>query len=193
MATIPAMTHAQEVLLNEDFEGDLSAWEIIGFGITVEDPLNAGNQVLSFTGTANSGNMWSYPLPVNSSTTYVFSFRYLGNAGGVDTGGYLWLVDPLYGNVESCPVWGTQPENTNIELIDDGQWHTYQLEFHVTDFFSPSSGELMVTVEDWDGAAGGNPPPNIAGDAYFDDIQIYELGAVESEGSTWGQLKSTYR
>ena len=190
---VPALSQSQEVLLNDDFEGDLSAWETVGFGVIVPDPVDPGNHALSFTGTTNSGNMWSFPLPVNSNTTYVISFRYLGNAGGADTGGYLWLVDPMYGNVDSCPVWGTQPENSTYELIDDGQWHTYQLEFHVTDFFDPASGELLVTVEDWDGAAGSNPPPNIAGDAFFDDIQIYELGAVATESKAWGELKSLFR
>lgn len=193
VCAFPLTSLSQTVLLDEDFQGDLSAWEIIGFGVTVADPLDASNQVLTFTGTANSGNMWSFPLPVNDSTTYVLSFRYLGNAGGADTGGYLWLVDPLYGNVNSCPVWGTQPENSNYELIDDGQWHTYQLVFHAEDFFSPTSGELSVTVEDWDGAASSSPPPNVAGDAFFDDIQIYELGAVETQFTTWGQLKSIFR
>ena len=85
ICALPALSRAQEVLLDENFEGDLSAWETIGFGVTVPDPLDPSNQVLSFTGTANSGNMWSFPLPVNSSTTYVISFRYLGNAGGADT------------------------------------------------------------------------------------------------------------
>jgi hypothetical protein len=194
VCAFPAVSQSQVVLLDEDFEGDLSAWEVIGYGIAVADPLVPENQVLSFTGNANSGNMWSYPLSVNGSTTYVISFRYLGNAGGADTGGYLWLVDPLYGNVNSCPVWGTQPENSNFELIDDGQWHTYRLEFHVTDFFTPASGELLVTVEDWDYAAWTNPlPPIFAGDAFFDDIQIYELGALETESATWGEVKALFR
>lgn len=193
VCVFPVVSQSQAIQLDEDFESDLSAWQSVGYGIIVADPLNPSNQVLSFTGTANSGNMWSYPFPVDTGRTYVISFRYLGNAGGADTGGYLWLVDPLYGNVASCPVWGTQPDNSTYELIDDGQWHTYQLEFQVTDFFNPPSGELMLTVEDWDGAAGSDPPPNIAGDAFFDDIQIFEMGTVETESITWGQLKFIFR
>lgn len=191
--TLPTATRSQAVLLDEDFEGDLSAWATVGHGTLVADPLDPNNQVLTFDATANSGNMWSNPMPVTAGTTYVFQFRYLGNAGGADTGGYLWLVDPLYGNVASCPVWGTQPENSNYELIDDGQWHTYQLVFQVTDYFNPPSGELAITVEDWDGAAGSNPPPNVAGDAFFDDMQVYELGAVAVEGASWGSVKASYR
>ena len=193
ICALPAMVQAQAVLLDEDFEGDLSAWSTVGHGVIVADPLDSGNSVLTFTATANSGNMWSVPMSVTAGATYVLRFRYLGNAGGADTGGYLWLVDPLYGNHPSCPVWGTQPENSNYELIDDGQWHTYQLEFQVTDFFVPMGGLLTVTIEDWDGAASSNPPPNTAGDALFDDIQIYELGAVSSESVTWGDMKSIYR
>lgn len=185
---------AQEVLMNEDFETDLSRWDVPGHGVLVPDPLNPGNQVLSFTHTAAGGDMWSMALPVDASTTYVLSFRYLGyGGGGGDTGGYLWLVDPLYGNVSSCPVWGTHPDNSNYELIDDRQWHTYQIVFQVTDYFDPIGGTLQITCEDWNGAAGIDPPPNIAGDAFFDDIQLYELGAVANEIACWGSVKALYR
>ena len=190
---IASRSTAQVVLFDDNFEGNLSAWSTPGYGVIVPDPLDAGNKVLSFSHTANSGNMWSSPLSVSAGTIYVFSFRYLGNADGSDSGGYLWLVDPAYGNVATCPVWGTHPANANVELIDDGQWHSYQLTFAVTDFFAPMSGQLQVTVEDWDGAAGVSPPANVAGDAFFDDIQIYELGAVPSDVSTWGELKASFR
>jgi len=190
---IPSFVFAQEVLFEDEFEGDLSVWETFGYGIIVVDPLDPSNHALSFTQTAAAGNMFTPAFICNPLSTYVISFRYLGNAGGEDTGGYLWLIDPLYGNVDSCPVWGTQPENSNYELIDDGQWHQYQLAFQVTDFFDPIGGTLQITVEDWNGSAGSNPPPNIAGDALFDYIRLYELGAVENEAASWGKVKALFR
>lgn len=191
---IPILASSQSVLLDENFEGDLSNWDPVGYGIQVPDPLNPANQVLSFSATDDSGNMWSMPLTVASGVTYVFEFKYLGNAGGGDTGGYLWLWDPVLQFSSLGPVWGTQPENSDYELIDDGAWHSYQLTFTVPEVFDPSSGSIQIVVEDWNGAAGGGwAPPNIAGDAFFDDIQFYEQGAVGNVALTWGTVKTLYR
>jgi hypothetical protein len=190
---LPCLSSAQEVLFSDDFQTDLSAWTTVGYGVLVADALNPSNQVITFSHTANSGNMWSPAIVVEASSTYVFSFRYRGAVNGVDSGGYLWLVDPFYGNAALCPTWGTQPDNSFVELIDDGAWHTYDLTFHVTDFFDPIGGTLKITLEDWDGAAGINPPPNIAGDAFFDDICLTKLDAVSSESASWGSIKSLFR
>jgi len=189
----PAVCLSQAVLFDEDFESDLSSWGVLGHGVLVADPLAPSNQVLSFTQTNAGGDMWSIPLAVDLSSTYVLSFRYLGNAGGEDTGGYLWLWDPEQGYPVVSPTWGTQPENSQFELIDDGAWHLYQHEFTIAEIFDSSSGYIQVVVEDWNGSAGVNPPPNIAGDAFFDDIQIYELGAVENEAASWGGIKTLFR
>ena len=186
----------QTVFLDESFDGGLSAWANPGWGVVVFDPLDLTdiNWVLAFTRTGNTGDLFSPVFTVEPGATYVLSFRYLGHGGGADTGGYLWLYDPALG-IENPgnPVWGTQPENCDYELIDDGQWHTYTLQFTPADLFGASSGEIVLTLEDWDGAAGSNPPPNVAGDAFFDDIQLYQLGAVEDEGASLGKVKALYR
>jgi len=186
---LPASAFTQSVFLNDNFEGDLSEWESLGYGVVVADPINPGNHVLSFTNTAAAGNMFTPAYECLPGATYVFSFRYLGNAGGEDTGGYIWLYDPADPYSPENPVWGTQPENSMFELIDDGQWHGYQLMFQCSDYFDPFSGQIKLTVEDWNGnGASGWGPPDLAGDAFFDDIALYQVipvvqWTVESGGN----------
>ena len=173
---------SQTVIYSDDFESDLSRWEVEGHGCIVEDPLDPTNMVLSFTGTASGGNIWSDYIDVNRNTTYVLSFRYLGNAGGADTGGYLWLWDPEHGFSSLTHIWGTQPYNCEYELIDDGIWHTYELVFTIPELFDPSSGMIQITAEDWNGSGSSDPPPNIAGDALFDDILLTQAARPMTNG-----------
>ncbi len=163
---------AQEVVFKDDFQGDLSAWATIGYGVLLPDSLAPGNQVLAFSQTADGGNIWSTAIAMDDTAQYHFSFRYRGATNGVDSGGYLGFFDPQHGYFAPGLIWGTQPDNSAVELIDDGQWHTYELTFRVSDYFGQLGGALQIVVEDWDGVNGGNPPPNVPLDAFFDDIQL---------------------
>jgi hypothetical protein len=189
---VPVSPRAREVHFYDDFESSFALWEITGQGVLVGDPLNPINHALSFTGTAAGGDMWTIPLSADATATHLLTFRYLGNNGGEDSGGYLWFIDPIYGNVLSCPVFGTQPDNSNWELVDDGQWHSYSLDFQVTDFFDPIGGALQIVVEDWNGAAGIDPPDNIPGDASFYDIIFEKMAVMGEERSTWGDVKALF-
>ena len=174
----------EEFLFVDGFEGDLSQWvgkEEEGgshHGVIVDDPLQPGNHVLSFTERVAAGDVFGPEVTVTEGYTYVLTFDYLGlpipgspagNLGGTvgfaeDTPGRVrWLAGTTLGSgIEDDP------------LIDDGQWHTYSIGFHVFDtvdykgqVFSPgdppSNNTIRVMLEDY------SVPP---GDVFFDNIQL---------------------
>lgn len=151
----------------ENFEGSLSAWTQRDAshpdGVIVADPLRTGNHVLAFSRTMGSGSLFSTDL-VKSNGDFTFAFDYLGLArpGSVagDIGGYLGVSKGFNG---SNQYWlaGTGSYNTPIDLIDDGQWHSYSITFH-----SPIGQPVRLMLEDWDGSNG------VAGDAYFDNLRL---------------------
>jgi len=151
----------------ENFEGSLSAWTQRNAshpdGVIVADPLRTGNHVLSFSRTMGSGSLFSTDQ-VKSDGNFTFAFDYLGLArpGSVagDIGGYLGVSKGLNG---SNQYWlaGTGNYATPINLIDDGQWHSYSITFS-----SPIGKPVRLMLEDWDGSRG------VAGDAYFDNLRL---------------------
>ena len=52
---------ASTPLFSEDFESDLALWANPGHGVLVQDPLDSGNQVVSFSATAAGGDMYTVP------------------------------------------------------------------------------------------------------------------------------------
>jgi hypothetical protein len=194
---VPSFAISQVVLFEDEFDGDLSAWELNAYGQIVPDPLDVSNNALSFSHTNVAGDLFSPVFVLDLNTTYVFSFKYLGNAGGEETGGFIWLIDSTVQNSPDQAIgWATQPvgvDGSDIELIDDGQWHAYQFTFSPSTVFAQPCVSFQIIVEDWSGAASGSPPPNVAGDAFFDDIRLYELGAVTTEAASWGGIKALYR
>jgi chitinase len=167
----------------EDFEGDLSQW--VGedgdahHGEIVDDPLRPGNRVVRFWDTTGGGDIFGPEVSVGSGQSVLFSFEYLGLAedGSIpdDFGGFIGYALDLHPNTDCSQsqdpnnwdnVWiaGTEEDYCNLEahLIDDGDWHYYELQ--ITPVFSP----MRVIVEDYRGP--------VAGDAYFDNISVTVVG-----------------
>ena len=162
-------------LFFDDFEGNLSQWVGKGgaahHGVIVEDPLRPGNHVLTFTALNSAGDIFGSEVSVTPGQKLFLRFEYLGiptlggNAG--DLGGFIGFAEDtpgghrwLAGTVLCC---GAESD----PLLDDGEWHTYIIEF---DPFAgeliPSNNTIRVMLEDFDTSGG------VAGDVYFDNITI---------------------
>lgn len=162
-----ATVHAMPVsAFAEDFEGDLSNWidrnPSNPESIIVADPLNSGNNVLSFARLGSGGSIFTADF-MTTTGDFTVSFDYLGlpgqggNTG--DLGGYFGISQALPGS--HYWVAGTGSFPFEINLIDDGSWHTYNLTFS-----SPIGQTVRLMFEDWDGSGG------VAGDVFFDNVQF---------------------
>lgn len=171
------VSHAS-TLFFDDFESGLSQW--IGknggshHGVIVPDPLQQGNNVLTFTGLNMAGDVFTaQSFTLQAGQHYRISFDYLGLAtqGSVpdNLGGTAGMSEGLPGR--HMWYYGTVNAGSTIDvLVDDGQWHSY-----VYDFVAPvtaqfyGSGTFNVVhlmFEDWSGSGG------VPGDAYFDNIRF---------------------
>lgn len=165
------------VLFFANFESDLSGW--VGksggshHGVIVGDPLNAGNNVLAFSGFGEAGDIFSAEITVQPGDIYTMTFDYLGlpqsasvpnDLGGTigfsesTPGGHRWLE----GTVLCCYI-------ENASLIDDGQWRTYEVAVNPYEGWGvysppPANGTIRIMLEDFIKSRG------VAGDAYFDNI-----------------------
>ena len=166
-------TTAATTSLAAGFENGLSAWfdrnPANPDAVIVNDPLRAGNHVLSFSTTMGSGSVFTNDA-VSTSGSFTLSFDYLGRAGSIagDLGGYIGVS---VGGNGSQQYWigGTSNNyGTPLNLIDDGQWHSYSYTFTAAGLGAgfAASQSLRVMIEDWDGSGG------VAGDAYFDNIVL---------------------
>lgn len=152
-----------------DFEGDLSAWTErdpgAPTGQIVADPLNAGHgQVLNFQRTGSSGTLFTADAVTSNSGWFQLNFEYLGlpikNGPTDDLGGYIGAITQVSG--QGLWVGGTGAHPAPLDLVDDGQWHSYTYTFKSD--WGPS---LRVMIEDWDGSVA-----QVAGDAFFDNISL---------------------
>lgn len=151
-----------------DFEGDLSGWTerepANPSGLLVADPVNAGHgQVLTFQRAGSSGTLFSSDAVLSNSGKFTLSFDYLGlfadKGDSSDLGGYIGIVN----GIDGAGLWlgGTGVYATPIDLIDDGEWHSYSMTF-----ISEWGSSLRVVLEDWDGSGA------FVGDAFFDNISL---------------------
>ncbi len=155
----------------EDFETDLSQWTGKNGGahngIIVADPLNAGNNVLSFSATASSGDIFTIAaFDLVAGQSYTISFDYLGMPSQIpgDSGGFAGLSQAYPGT--HLWYYGTSATSGAAPvLIDDGQWHTYTYEFTAPTSIGSS---IHLMFEDFSYYGGAS----VAGDAFFDNIQI---------------------
>ena len=143
----------------------------------VEDPLDASNLVLTFSALDEAGDIFSAEITVQPGTIYTMSFDYLGlpQAGSVpnDLGGTIGFSEDtpgesrwLEGTVLCCHI-------ENASLIDDGQWHSYEVEVNPNEaggVYSPppSNGTIRVMIEDFIKSRG------VASDIYFDNIKLVD-------------------
>lgn len=158
----------------EDFEQGLSQWvgrEIGGHHAQiVADPLDGGNQVVSFTRTVAAGDLFTVPIPVEVGRAYTLTFRYLGMPSDTslvgNLGGFLGISDGIPGDHH----WLYGPRENLAEhdqdLAEDGQWHSYSVTFVPTDLIEVTDGAIRMTIEDGEGLG------SLPGDAFFDDIRL---------------------
>ena len=183
-------------LLVEDFESDLANWPIVGHGILTEDPLDPGNNVLSFSATHAAGDIFSIEIAVVPGNRYVLYFDYLGmvstQSKPENLGGYIGYSDgprdqlKWLGGTDLC-------DSAEVDIVDDSQWHSYSVDFSPHDEFALTFTHIRIMVEDWNGNAGQCPPDNIAGDVFFDNIVIMEYDPVGNNDKSWGAIKALYR
>lgn len=174
---VSAQPAAATTLFFDDFEGTLSAWTgktgDVHHGLIVADPLNASNDVLTFTLRNSAGDIFSSAAFFDPGGAYVLSFDYLGPAAP-------GLPDPNFGgfagwsyDLPGSHYWlaGTQASYPGIfaHLIDDGAWHHYSIVFS-----NAGTTPIHVMLEDFIGSGG------VAGDVYFDNVR---LEAVPEPGS----------
>jgi len=171
-----------ETLINENFENDLQNWfyrpSATPYGAQiVSDPLSSGrNNVLSFSVNEHSGHLYTsflFSIPVNTKILLSFDFLGLSLAPNL-SGGYLGVASDAPGDHSwlfgSSADYYTYPGNSL--LIDDGQWHSYQIEITNGDIHmnnsspwntSDISNGFRIMIEDSIGPTG---------DAYFDNIRV---------------------
>jgi len=182
---------AAQTLFFDDFEGDLSQWvgkTVDGGahnGEIVDDPLRPGNHVVTFTALNSNGDIFGLEVSVTPGQTLVLSFEYLGlpDLGGTsgDLGGFIGFAEDTAGGVTPGGVGFLAGTilcafcDVKEELIDDGQWNPYSIEFdpfEATPFKSPGliNNTIRVLLEDFSGSGG------VAGDAFFDNVRLTVAG-----------------
>lgn len=171
LASIFCSGASADLLFQDDFESDLSAWTGKSggahHGIIVEDPLNLDNHVLTFTGTNTQGDIYTkQSFALLDGKTYTIAFDYLGQSGSVPggSGGFAGLSEALPG--DHMWYYGTSDAACAAPiLVDDGQWHHYLYNF----LGAPETGsDVHLMFEDFYHWLEGVP-----GDAYFDNVVLH--------------------
>lgn len=174
MAVLSAGASANPVFV-DDFEGDLSLWTGkdggAHHGIIVADPLNAGNDVLSFTAMNSAGDIFTVAgFDLVAGQAYTVSFDYLGLPNQIPggSGGFAGLSQGYPGS--HFWYYGTNTTSGAAPiLVDDGQWHTYTYEFTAP---TKVGSSIHLMFEDFRYSSA-----SIAGDAFFDNVQITTVPA----------------
>ena len=165
------------LLFTDNFEGDLSGWtgKYGGnhSGAIIVDPLNPSNHVLHFNQVASGGDIFTIGAFTSKIDIFLLNFDYLGypsqGAAPGDLGGFI-------GYTTASPGTGSEASGTNhwlagtmdnyplprMELPDTGQWIPVEILFR-------STIPIHLMLEDFFKPFGSA----IAGDAYFDNITLY--------------------
>ena len=180
---IPSIAFATSINIDNFENGNLNAWNPIGFGQIVNDPLpmNPGNHVLNFTGVGDGGNIWTAGTYAATGSDWWLSFDYLGipspacNPPSVvdhcGSGGFIgWDDDTSYAGNERW-LGGTTPAGgPDLLLTDDGTWRHYVIHLTRT---GPTPNLWPTAVhfktEDW------YRGDSSAGNAYFDNLVFTDV------------------
>ena len=199
-----AASSRADIIFSDGFEGTLDQW--IGrdggahSGVIVNDPLDPTNHVLSFTGLAAGGDVFSLEVDVFPSEFYVLSFDYLGlPLLGSPEGSFVGMIG-IADETSSQPLEvmkflaGTCYENNIlIDIADDGAWHSYSLAFIPQSHITITDGAMRIMVEDWVGEQTASCPHGVVGDVFFDNIRLEWTAPVTTEQTTWGKVKALFR
>lgn len=166
----PAVASGTTITIDNFENGNLNAWNPVGFGQIVVDPLNSSNHVLNFSALGDGGNIWSLATYMATGTDWWLSFDYLGlplSPNLLGSGGVIgWDDDTNYAGNERW-IAGTSGGGVDIPLTDDGQWHSYVFHLHRPGTLFPTA--VHIKMEDWMHADA------VAGNAYFDNIGITDV------------------
>jgi chitinase len=166
-------------IFSEDFEAGLEQWTgrpppRDHYAQIVDDPLRPGNSVVNFTRTVAAGDLFTLPIPVDVTKQYKLTFEYLGlpSEGSLpdNLGGFLGVGDGIPGDHYWLYGPVMNPATHESDLIDDGQWHSYEAIFIPSELIAAPDGEIRIMIEDGEGI--GSLPE----DACFDNIQLFEKG-----------------
>lgn len=156
-----------EELFFENFESGLTRWNTHS-GEVVEAPVDASThgQAVHFKNNWDGGDTFiSQGFALTPGVTYRCSLDYLGLAPSSGGFGAISLSGTW---VATDPEWVFRPSGGTVNMLNDGQWHTYSFEFT-----APWQGgnTVYLALEQWAGFGGPNPPTT----AYFDNILLRRL------------------
>lgn len=173
-----SLAKAEIVVFSENFESGLGRWTglqgVPTTGFTIVDPLGTRGNVLTFSGLSYQGDIFTAERIALSNFSLVkVKFDYFGKAVGNSPsdnfGGFLGIATTLATN-SGAWLAGTDQSVANgmgftgIHLIDDGNWHSYEID--ITSLVQNNSLDgFFLKMEDW-GASGS------VGDVYFDNIVV---------------------
>ncbi len=182
-------------IFSDDFEGTLSKW--VGkdggthTGTIVQDPLDPSNHVVTFAGLTASGDIFSSEISVDPEHFYVLEFDYLGlpieGTPEDNTGGTIGIADDTPGGGGAWLAGTINANNIRVELIDDGNWHSYSISIAPYEDFTVTNGDIRIMVEDWYGQP-PDYPTGVIGDVFFDNITLYMGGSPIPTLSHYGMI-----
>jgi len=178
LMVIASLAKAEVIIFTEDFESGLGRWTglqgVPTTGFTIVDPLGTRGNVLAFSGLSYQGDIFTAEKLALSNFGFVkVKFDYLGkavsNSPSDNFGGFLGIATTLATN-SGAWLAGTNQSVANgmgftgIHLIDDGNWHSYEVD--ITNLVRNNSLDgIFLKMEDW-GVSGS------VGDVYFDNIVV---------------------
>lgn len=161
------MTTLAALVFTEDFEGGLSAWTGTGggtsTGVISADP-KQGDSALTFTETTVAGDIFSSSAFGPGDYTLTFDYLGLSVNGSDQTAGDFGGFIGFSGGLPGSHIWldGTSTTSGSAgSLVDDDSWNSYSIDF-------TAGSAFHIMIEDYSG------PVGIAGDAWFDNIKLYD-------------------
>ena len=158
---------------SEDFENGLAQWTGRPTGHHAEivaDPLDVGNDVVSFTQTVAAGDLFSLPIAVDVYGEYTLTFDYLGLPSDASVpanlGGFLGISDDVPGDHHWLYGPAANLAEHDQDTVEDGAWHTYTVTFVPADLIQVAEGTIHIMLEDGEGVG------SLPGDAFFDNIRL---------------------
>ena len=180
MAALPIGAANASLIYMEDFESGLGGWTGKAAGphdaVISTDPIE-GDSAVRWRSLEAGGE--SFSIASFAAGTYTLVFDYLGlpepgsSQSPGDFGGFIGISAGfpgvhrwLEGTVLCCGA-------ESSTLLDDGMWHTYSVTF-------TAAWDFHIMLEDFSGSGG------IPGDAWFDDIKLFEGRVAVAEPLTIG-------
>ncbi|GAA5785692.1 hypothetical protein GCM10007860_30190 [Chitiniphilus shinanonensis] len=163
---VAAFAHADKVVLEETFDGDLDKLWVGQNGdgtvpmhaTIVDDPLRPGNKVMRFDKPVFGGDIFSKEKFPEGK--YKLTFDYLGTCKS-NCGGVIGITAEFPGR--DYWVAGTASSGFPERIKDTGKWESYDFDFK-------GRFDFHLALEQWVQSNGAG------GDVYFDNIKLIQKG-----------------